>query len=133
MQSSIHFPHLIFSDAAHILVQPGFVQRPKLLQQDSGVPEQATGRALEPHMGGLVFSFDVSRDSGGNDRGTMYVSCVILDHKYRPDAALLRANDRHKIRAVDVAAPDGPFFLYAHFFSLETGIKGEPFLKWVQR
>lgn len=80
-----------------------------------------------------VLAFEPSRDNGGNDRGTMLVAYVVLDYQHRPDAALLGTNDWRKICAIDIAAPDGPFFRYGHFFSLETELKGEPFLKWVQR
>ena len=80
-----------------------------------------------------MLAFEPSRDNGGYNRGTMLIAYVILDHQHRPDTALLGTNNRRKICAIDIAAPDGPFFLYAHFFSLETGIKGEPFLKWAQR
>ena len=62
VQRGVHFPHLVLAHAAHILTQAGLVQSPDLLQQDSGVPEQAAGRALEPHMSGLVLTLDVSRD-----------------------------------------------------------------------
>ena len=69
VQRGVHFPHLVLAHAAHILTQAGLVQSPDLLQQDGGVTEQATGRALEPYMGGLALALDVPRNGGGDDRG----------------------------------------------------------------
>jgi len=106
-QRGVHFPHLILPHAAHVLVQPRLVQRPELLQQDSGIPEQTAGRALEPHMGGLAFPLHIPGDGGGNDGGTVVVSNVVLNDQHRTDAALLRAGGWRKVSVIDIAQLNG--------------------------
>ena len=69
--SAVFTSFIDFAYTTYILTQPGFVQCPKPLQQDGGIPEQAAAPGFEMYMDEML-ALDVPCD-GGSDGGRAMV------------------------------------------------------------
>ena len=96
-QGFVHPAHIVGRDAPRPFPQAAFVQRADLLGQHDAVLAQAA--AVRPHidMGGQAV-FVLAAGDGRRDNGrAVPVPDLILDDKYRPDAALLRSHHRAQV------------------------------------
>ena len=75
----------------HPLPQPPLIQRTDLLQQDPRILGQAAALGRHLDMGGQLCLFTLTCDGSRYNSGTVTVTHIVLNDKYRTYAALLGA------------------------------------------
>ena len=71
------------------MMQPELIQGAELFQHDHGIARKAAVKGSQQHMGGQIFALGLSGNNSCNDRGTVPVPNIVLDHQNRPVPSLL--------------------------------------------
>jgi hypothetical protein len=91
----------------HLFLQPRFVYGAYLLKQNNGISLQSDLVRKNVNMCGQLGFTQLACDGGGNNRGAVSVSHVVLNDQNRSDPALLRAYDRAQVGIIYVPSADG--------------------------
>ena len=123
----INTPHLIFIQSADVLFDATFVDSFNLLKEHHRSIAE-TLHIFDTAVSRLLALLPDTRSNGGyNQRGTEKITGIILQKKYRPGAALLRADIGVKICKINIAAAIVPVFTgvtFGYVRSLGIGISG---------
>ena len=91
-----------------LLLEPALVDSPHLFEQYNGIPRQ-TAAGRHAYMRGQARLRYLARYSGGYDRGTVFVSHVVLYDKYRAKSSLFGTDHRRQLRVKNISS------YYLHF------------------
>ena len=94
---------------AYLIFQPLFIDGAQLFQQHYGIFIHIVAAGIQFNMRRQLRLVHLCGDCSSDHGGTVFVPHIVLDDQHRPDAALLRADDRSQICVIDISS--------SHFYS----------------
>ena len=94
---------------AYLILQPFFIDRTQLFQQDHRVLLNSIRRSIDLNMRRQLCLIHLRSNRSTDDRGTVSVAHIILNDKDWSDPTLLGTDHRSEICIVDITASDHQF------------------------
>jgi hypothetical protein len=113
-KSFVHFAHDTVIQTANLFSQPLLVNGSHLFKQNNRIFDQCILLAVYLNVGRKLGLVDLACYGRAYDSRAVAVANIVLDNQHWPDASLLRADHRAKIRVKYIAS------LYQHFVSLSV-------------